>query len=120
MTAADLLSFFVDLRPRQARRWSRLRSRGPLWFILVDGVLWFGGFMAVLALIGVYFLNRQFQASRELLAWHPVSHQPDLVVRVILPIVGIAVVDGLLCGVLMWYYMEWAYRRHQQRGASND
>ena len=109
MTTRQLLSLFVDLRPRQALRWSKLRARGRTWFILVDGFLIAGSCMAAVALVAIFFLNRQFE---ETTGFPVAAGLPDLIYRVVLPVLGITFLDGLLVGICMWYYMEWAYRRY--------
>jgi hypothetical protein len=114
MTAQRLLSLLMDLRPRQARRWSKFRSRGRRWFILVDGLLGFGGVMAGLSVIGIYFLHHHYDATT---GFPVAASPPDLIYRVVLPVVGIAFLDGLVVGIAMWYYMEWAYRRYQKQEA---
>jgi hypothetical protein len=116
MTTRKFLSLFVDLRPRQALRWSKLRARGRAWFIFVDGLLIAGGCMATVALVAIFFLNRQFKDSTRF----PVAVElPELIYRVILPVLGIALLDGLLVGICMWHYMEWAYRRYLEQEAQH-
>lgn len=115
MTSGRLASFFLDLRPRQVERWARLRSRGKIRFILVQGVLLYGGMLGLLFSAQAYLFDRHLQKTFAVAGLRPL---PDtlqgLLLHLILPIFGMALGIGLLFGVAMWHLMEWLYRRRQR------
>jgi hypothetical protein len=115
----QLVSFFLDLRPRQLNRWLRLRAHGPIWFVTVYGVLLFG--FPVTAVISVfnYVLFRRFLNSMRA-AFGPSFGEPISVglYRLVAQSVGIAIVGGLLYGIILWFLMESLYRRHLRMHAS--
>jgi hypothetical protein len=109
----QLASFFLDLRPRQLNRWLRLRARGPIWFVTVHGVLLFGIPVTVLMSAFNYVLFRRFLNSMRA-AFGPSFGEPTSagLYRLVAQSVGIAIVGGLLYGIILWFLMESLYRRH--------
>jgi hypothetical protein len=109
----QLASFFLDLRPRQLNRWLRLRARGPLWFVTVHGVLLFGFPVTALTSGFNYVLFRRFLNSMRA-AFGPSFAEPTSTAsyRLVAQLVGIAIVGGLLFGIILWFLMESLYRRH--------
>jgi hypothetical protein len=106
-------SFFLDLRPRQLNRWLRLRARGPIWFVTVHGVLLFGFPVTALMSAFSYVLFRRFLNSMRA-AYGPSFGKPisEVLYRLVAQSVGIAIVGGLLYGIILWFLMESLYRRH--------
>ena len=119
----QLASFFLDLRPRQLNRWLRLRARGPIWFVIVRGVLLFGFPVTALASGLNYLLFRRFLNSMRA-AFGPSFAEPTsaALYRLIAQSVGIAIVGGLLFGITMWFLMESLYHRHlrMQQGVRQE
>jgi len=79
--------------PEDAHRgWQSLRRRGPVYVVLVRGVLAWGGFMFIcsllMTLLGI--VHREFFLGE------------------LLKTASICVLGGLLWGVSTWCFSEWA------------
>jgi hypothetical protein len=76
--------------------WQILRRRGFIYFLLVRGVVRWGGFMflftVLMTLLGVF-------------------HR-DLFASALLRTASLCVGGGLAWGTLTWCFNEWLYRRH--------
>ena len=84
---------------RMHQKWQRLRAHGFAHFVLVRGVLGWGGSMfLVFAVLSVVFAA-SFDAKLSL---------PDVLLRVGLP----CLVGGFGWGIVTWYGNEWLYRKH--------
>ena len=81
--------------------WEILRRRGPIYFLLVRGVLRWGGFMFIftvlMTLLGIF-------------------HR-DLFLSALLRTAFICVMGGLAWGAVTWCCNEWLYRRHDSSSA---
>jgi hypothetical protein len=114
MTTSALVSWFVDMRPKQAQKWMRRRSLGSVRFVLVYGLLVFGGAISIWNSALIYVFDHRFRAEMTQAGLSlPEVSPPDFVLHVILPVCGICLAGGVVFGALMWWLMEWQYRRYQ-------
>jgi len=94
----------LHMNPRQAERWAHKRSCGPYRFVLVQGVLLFGGALLVLWAAMVWLT-----ASTEYFVSLFLS-QP-------MRLVAVVSLVGAAWGLVVWNYCEFRFRRTQRKGA---
>jgi len=80
-------------------------------FVVVDGVLAYGGTLGIIGAILSFWQFRRFESEVQL----PRQPTADLFIQLVLPTLLIALVTGLLFGIAMWFLMESLYRRHMKR-----
>ena len=121
MTASAVLTWFVEMRPKQAQKWMHRRSIGPVRFILIYGLALFGGLMAIWNSVLFYVLDRRFHAQmRQAGLSLPQLSPLEFLRHFVFPAGGICLAGGAVFGSLMWWLMEWQYKRYQRKsGAAN-
>ena len=92
----------LRMRPKETELWSRQRTRGRLRFVLVKGVLLFGG------------LSLALEAA--MLSFTP-YFQP--VFSRLLLVLGVFALMGAVFGLLGWEIFEFWFR-HTHRGSDDD
>jgi hypothetical protein len=96
-----------------------LRAKGRRRFILLHGVLAFGGLTSVYSLVTGLLVYRGL--VRSTLALHSPTAPPPLFAPFGI-VLGFSVLfcllGGGLLGLLLWRLAEWQYNRHLRRGVS--
>ena len=88
--------FSTSWNLESASRWEKTRSKGKVNFVLIRGLLFFGGLMFVTAAVS-QFLWGHF-------TWQSVS-----------PYLFSCPIVGIVWGMLMWNHLEAGYRSYQSR-----
>ena len=90
--------------PHQIEQWTRMRKKGLWHFVLIRGLLGFGGgVLALFILIGVLFGGlRQPQ-------------EPASIAYKVALLTVSSFVTGLCWGLVFWVLMNWSYKRHAKR-----
>ena len=93
----------LRMNQKEAARWARARSRGRLRFILVYGVLLFGGIWLVLWAATLLTVSEEYFARA--------FSQP-------LSLVGAVALGGAAWGFLVWEFCEFLFRH--RLGSSDE
>jgi hypothetical protein len=92
------------MTPARANQWKRTREQGRAKYVLLAGMLWWGGFMTICMSVFQYIMHRDaFDLGRTL--------------GINLPIY---MIGGLLFGLWSWSGAERAYRRHLDLTINQD
>src|SRR5262245_2622316 len=94
------------MKSQAAKRWEKIRTRGPATSLVVHGcLLWAGLTVLIWALL--MWLSGNLRPVFEHNAAHPFRF------------VSALVIGGCAWGLFMWYWNEWAYRRYTRRHRSS-
>lgn len=89
--------------PKKYRRWEKQREKGQLKFILINGVLCWGGFMSVF--MNLYYYLRNGTVTIDSIAVNSF----------------IFLVMGIIWGALTWAMSENSYQKHlKNKNQSNQ
>jgi len=89
------------MKPLEVERWERARRKGGPRFVLIWGVVIYGGGL---------FLSRVVQLL--------MANAAGLRMGQILDLFVWCAVGGLLFGTVMWRLLEWRYKRAKARGGA--
>ena len=90
-------------------RWARVRSGGVRRFVLINGVLRFGGSSAAFLVALIWSISKF-----HLLGVEPIDSQ--FWPKALLLGLGVIVIGGPLWAVGTWYLSEWFFRRSYSEG----
>jgi hypothetical protein len=107
---------YLQLTPQQIERWTAVRARGATHFILVRGVVFFGGFFAVASSCAAYLEARALRGTIRQAFPAAADPAPSFLAQVLPFGIGFSLVAGLLFGIIVWLVQNWLVRQSTLSG----
>jgi hypothetical protein len=93
----------LGMSAKESLRWSRKRSHGRLRFVLIEGILLFGGLFLALWAATMWFSASEEYFERVFFA-RPMG------------LIGVVALVGAIWGLLIWEFSEFRFRRTLNNG----